>query len=236
MLDRVLHGVEGVGAHRLAGGVDVCPVELGQGRGEVADDFRLRDALGARADDRVAVRVPGGTLLQPGDQVRRGNRLGGDDERVVFLPADRVVLDAHRDVRHRHLGLEAVRRPLDEVLAGDAEARPGAAGEKELAGFVGAHRVVHGERRIAVHHLADRLDPVLGEDRHRHLDPGARRLAQLAGVDQLPDGGLVLRRGDGDERHLLGALADGLQQLATAGDLVEEDQQRLCLGGIAAHV
>ena len=57
VLDRVLDGLEGVGAHRLAGRVDVGAVELGQGRGEVADDLGLADVLGPRADDRVAVRA-----------------------------------------------------------------------------------------------------------------------------------------------------------------------------------
>src|SRR5215469_7247977 len=43
VLDRVLDRVEGIGAHRLAGGVDVGAVELGQGRGEITNDLRLAD-------------------------------------------------------------------------------------------------------------------------------------------------------------------------------------------------
>ena len=96
------------------------------------------------------------------------------------------------------LRLDPVPGPLDQVFAGQPVAVLGQGGEQDLAGFVGPDRVVEGEEGVAVHDLADRFDPVLGEDRHRHLDPGAGRLAQLAGVDQLADGGLVLGRGDGD--------------------------------------
>ena len=117
-------------------------------------------------------------------------------------------------------------RPLDQVLAGEAEAGVGEAGEQHLAGLVGADGVVERQRGLGVHHLADRVDPELGEHRHRHLDPGPGGLAQLAGVDQLADRRLVLRRRDDDAGDRLLALAHGLQQLAAAGDLVEEDQQR----------
>ncbi len=71
--------------------------------------------------------------------------------------------------------------------------------------------------------------PNSAQHRHRHLDPGPRGFADLVGVDQLADRRLVLRRRDDDAGDLLLALAHGLQQLAAAGDLVEEDQQRLAL-------
>jgi hypothetical protein len=38
VLDRVLDRVEGVGAHRLPGGVDLLAVELGQGPGQLRGD------------------------------------------------------------------------------------------------------------------------------------------------------------------------------------------------------
>ena len=100
------------------------------------------------------------------------------------------------------LRLDVLAGPLDQVLAGQAEAAVVEAGEQDLGRLVGADRVVEGEEGIGVHDLADRVDPELGEDRHRHLDPRPRRLAQLAGVDQLADGGLVLGRGDGDQGDL----------------------------------
>ena len=235
VLDRVLDGQERVRAHRLAGGVDVGAVELGQGRGEVAGDLGLGDALGPRADDRVAVRPRRRPLLQPRDEVGGGDRLGRDDERVDHVEADRVVHDPDRDVGHLDLRFELLARPLDEVLAGEPEAGLVEAGEKHLAGVMGADRVVERQRRMRVHHLADRVDPVLGEDRHRHLDPGPSRIAQLAGVDQLARGRLVLGRRDGHRGDAVEALLDGFDQLAAAGDLVEEDQQRARLD-LRAHV
>ena len=45
VLDRVLDGVEGIGAHRLPGGVDVGPVELRHSRGERGDDLLLGDVV-----------------------------------------------------------------------------------------------------------------------------------------------------------------------------------------------
>ena len=95
---------------------------------------------------------------------------------------------------------------------------------------MGADGVVDRERRLGVHHLADGVDPELRQDRHRHLDPGPRRLALLAGVDQLTDRRLVLGRRHDDAGDFGLALAHRLQQLAAAGHLVDEDEQRALLG------
>ena len=57
VLDRVLDRRERLGAHRLAGGVDLVAVELGQGRGEPLADLLAAEVARARADDRVAVRL-----------------------------------------------------------------------------------------------------------------------------------------------------------------------------------
>ncbi len=143
--------------------------------------------------------------------------------------------DPYWDVGDLNLGPEVRFRPGDEVLAGEPKAGSGSAGEQYLAGFVSANRVVERQRGLGIHHLANRFDPVLGEDRHRHLDPGLRRVAKLTGVDQLANGRLVLRRRHGNKRNFVGALAHRLQQLATARHLVEEDEQGLCLGSLA-HV
>ena len=226
MLDRVLDGQERVRAHRLAGGVDVGAVELGEGRGKVAGDLGLGYTLGPWTDDREAVRPRRGPLLQPRDEVGGGDRLGRDDERVDQVEADRVVHDPDRNVGHLDLWFKPLSRPLDEVLAGEPEAGLVEAGEEQLAGVMGTDGVVQRQRRMWVHHLAYRVDPVLGENRHRHLDSGAGGVAQLAGVDQLARGRLVLGRRDGHRGDPVEALLDGFDQLAAAGDLVEEDQQR----------
>jgi hypothetical protein len=150
------------------------------------------------------------------------------------------VFDPHRDVGQLGLRFDPGPDPLDQVFAGEAEAGVIEAGEEHLAGLMGADGVVDRQRGLGIHHLADRRDAELAQHRHRHLDPGARRLAQLAGVDQLADRRLVLRRRDDDAGNLVDAPADRLQQLAPAGDLVEEDQQRPALVGpvrlLGAHV
>ena len=62
-------------------------------------------------------------------------------------------------------------RPLDQVLARQAEAGLVEAGEQDLVGLEGAHGVVEGERRSRVHDRALGLDPELLEHRLGHLDP-----------------------------------------------------------------
>ena len=57
VLDRVLDRGERLGAHRLAGGVDLVAVELGEGGREPVADLLARSVAGARADEGVAVRA-----------------------------------------------------------------------------------------------------------------------------------------------------------------------------------
>ena len=69
------------------------------------------------------------------------------------------------------------------------------------------------------------VDPELLEHRLRDLDAAERRLANLVAVDDLARDRLVLRRDDGDLVDArLDPLADRLQQLAAAGDLVQEGE------------
>ncbi len=171
VLDRVLDGGERRGAHRLARGVDVRAVHLGEGAGEALADLLARELPRAGADEGVAVRALGGARLEAAQEVAAGDRLRGDDERVGDVPADRVVVDADRHVRDRHL--ERALRPLDEVAAHQAVARLREAREKHLGRLEGADRVVEREQRIGVHDRALGLDPELGEDGLRHLDAAA---------------------------------------------------------------
>ena len=166
------------------------------------------------------------------DQLRRVDRLGGDDERVGHVPADRVVLDPDRDVLDRDVGAAA--SPLDQVLAGKAEAGLGEAREEDVDGREGANGVVEGERRRGIEDRCDRVEAELVEDLLGHLDPAQRRVADLADVDDLAGNGLVLR---GCEGNAAGAGVDQLtepaEQLAAAGHLVEEreDGAALEVGG-----
>ena len=79
--------------------------------------------------------------------------------------------------------------------------------------------------------------PKLVEDVLGHLDPAQGRVADLVDIDDLPGHRLVLRRREGD---VLGArihpLTHGLEQLAAAGDLVQECEDRASGLGFAAHV
>ncbi len=210
-------------AHRLAGGVDVRAVELGEGAGEAIADLLARQPARGRADERVAVRALGGPLLQMRDQVGAGDGLGGDDQGVGHVPADRVVLDPDRDVGDRHV--EALLRPLDQILARQPEAGVVQAREQDLAGREGADRVVEGEGRVGVQDRAHRLDPEISEDRLGHLDPALRRLAHLVAIDDLAGHRLVLGSGESDRLGArLDPLADRLEQLAPARDLVQEGQ------------
>ncbi len=118
-------------------------------------------------------------------------------------------------------------RPLDQVAAHEPVARLRQAREEHLGGLVGADRVVESEERVGVHDRALGLDAELGEDGLRHLDAAASGVRELVAIDDLPRDRLVLRRNDGDA---LGArvdsLANGVQELATARDLVQEDEDR----------
>ena len=113
VLDRVLDRRERLGAHRLTGRVDLVAVHLGERARQALADLLARDLARARADERVAVRSLLGAVLQPPDQLRRVDGLGRDDERVGDVPADRVVVDADRDMR----------RP--EPRSGPSPTRPG---------------------------------------------------------------------------------------------------------------
>src|SRR3954449_2272596 len=54
VLDRVLDRVVRVRAHRLAGGVYLVAVQLGERRGKTGGDLLAADRARARADERVA--------------------------------------------------------------------------------------------------------------------------------------------------------------------------------------
>ena len=65
------------------------------------------------------------------------------------------------------------------------------------------------------------------EHRLGHLDAAQRRLAHLVAVDDLAGHRLVLRRGEATSVGArLDPLADRLQQLAAARDLVQEGEDR----------
>ena len=178
----------------------------------------------------------GGLALQVGDQVAAGDGPGRDHQGVGHVPANRVVLDAHRDVGDRRL--EALPCPFDQVLASEPEPGLVQTGEQHLPRGEGAHGVVEREPGIRVHDRPHRLDAEVPQHRLGHLDPAQRRLAHLVAVDDLAGHRLVLGRDDGD---LLDArvdpLANRLEQPAAAGHLVEEGEDgapgavRGCTGG-----
>ena len=93
-------------------------------------------------------------------------------------------------------------RPLDQVLARQAEAGLVEAGEQDVVGLGRAHRVVQRQRRIRVHHRALGLDPELPQHGLGHVDAALGGVAALLDVDQLADDRQVLR---GDHREVVGA-------------------------------
>ena len=200
VLDGVADGGEGLGAHRLAGPVDLLAVERGEGGGEAVADLLAGNVSGGGRDEGVAM----GALAVAGDQaideVGCVDRLRGDDERVGDVPAHGVVLDPDGDVLDRHR--EARAGDLDQVLAGEAVTGLGEGGDQHLGGAVGADRVIEGEGGIGVEDRGGGLDAEGVEDVLGDLDPAQRRVADLVDVDDLPGYRLVLRRG---ERDVLGA-------------------------------
>ena len=154
------------------------------------------------------------------------------DERVGDVPADRVVLDPDRDVLDRRRGAAA--GPLDQVLAGEAEAGLGQAREEDVGGREGADGVVEGERRRGIEDRRRGLEAELVEHLLGDLDAAQRGVADLVDVDDLPGDGLVLRGGERDVRGAgVDELADPAEQLAAAGDLVQEREDGAALDGRA---
>ena len=97
-----------------------------------------------------------------------------------------------------------------------------------MVGLRGANGVVQGQGRVAIHHRALRGDPELRQHLLGDVDPALGRVPDLVDIDQLADDRLIL---GGDHREVGGAgvgeLARRGEQLAPAGDLVEEDQDPL---------
>ncbi len=82
-----------------------------------------------------------------------------------------------------------------------------------------------GSRTVAVASTPKSCEHLLGD-----LDAAQRRVADLVGVDDLAGDGLVLRRGQRDVPGAgVDALADRREQLAAAGDLVEEGEDGAAL-------
>jgi hypothetical protein len=180
------------------------------------------------------VRLVAVELDQVLDEVGRVDRLGGDDERVGDVPADRVVLDPDRDVLDRHVGAAAC--PFDQVLSSEAEASLGQAREEDVGGRERAGGVVESQRRRGVEDRGHGVQPELVEDLLGHLDPAQGGVADLADVDDLPGDGLVLRRGEGDAAGSgVDELTEPAEQLAAAGDLVQERQDGAAFDVVGDH-
>ena len=94
-----------------------------------------------------------------------------------------------------------------------------------------ANRVAEGQVVLGVEHFADCLDTKLVEHREGHVNPGPGGFRPFLGIEELTDRRLVLR---GDDHHVGGVgrlFAGRLEQLAAAGDLVQENQKGLAHDG-----